>query len=132
MTLHLRLLCFLLLLTVSTQGTGAADETSTGTITRKGLLGRWRGGDTNDLNCILLFEKERARIMTFRGDKHLSTVYSWYHVHPREGRVTLGINGQATLSGNGDLVLKLTREFPHIVVLREATLRRMPEPVDKN
>jgi len=70
--------------------------------------------------------------MTFRGDKHLSNVYSWYHVHPREGKVTLGINGQATLAGNGDLVLKLTREFPHIVVLREATLRRTPEPVDKN
>jgi hypothetical protein len=127
MTLELRLLYFLLLLTVSTQLARAADDNSPATITRKSLLGRWRGGDTNGLNCILLFEKERARIMTFRGDKHLSTVYAWYHVHPREGKVTLGINGEAILSANGDLKLKLTREFPHIVVLREATLRRMPD-----
>jgi hypothetical protein len=132
MKLHLTLQCVLLLLTVSSHMAGAADDNSTATITRKGLLGRWRGGDTNGLNCILLFEKERARIMTFRGDKHLSNVYSWYHVHPREGKVTLGINGEAILSGNGDLKLKLTREFPHIVVLREATLRRMPETVDKD
>src|SRR5688572_6404045 len=125
MARHLKFLCFLLLLVVHVAG--AAGDSSPATITRKSLLGRWRGGDTNDLNCILLFEKERARIMTFRGDKHLSTVHAWYHVHPREGKVTLGINGEAILSANGDLKLKLTREFPHIVVLREATLRRMPE-----
>jgi hypothetical protein len=127
MKLLLTLQCFLLLLTAPGQMARAADHSSPATITRKSLLGRWRGGDTNDLNCILLFEKERARIMTFRGDKHLSTVYAWYHVNPREGKVTLGINGEAILSANGDLKLKLTREFPHIVVLREATLRRMPE-----
>ena len=132
MKLHLTLQCVLLLLTVSGHMASAADDNSTATISRKSLLGRWRGGDTNDLNCILLFEKERAHIMTFRGDKHLSTVHAWYNLYPRDGKVTLGINGAATLSGNGDLELKLTREFPHIVVLREATLRRMPEPVDKD
>ena len=130
MTRHLKFLCFLLLLVVYVAG--AADDNSTATITRKSLLGRWRGGDTNGLNCILLFEKERAHIMTFRGDKHLSTVHAWYNLYPRDGKVTLGINGAATLSANGDLELKLTREFPHIVVLREATLRRMPEPVNKD
>ena len=132
MKLLLTLQCFLLLLTAPSQMARAADDNSPATITRKSLLGRWRGGDTNGLNCILLFEKERARIMTFRGDKHLSNVHAWYHVHPREGKVTLGINGEAILSANGDLELKLTREFPHIVVLREATLRRMPEPANKD
>ena len=132
MKLRLSCQCFLLLLISSAQMASAADGNSTGTLTKKSLLGRWRGGDTNGLNCILLFEKERARIMTFRGDKHLSNVNSWYRVYPRERKVTLGINGEATFSANGDLELKLTREFPHIVVLREATLRRMPERVKKD
>ena len=132
MRLYLAFQCFLLLLTASAQMASVADGNSTGTLSRKSLLGRWRGGDTNDLNCILLFEKERARIMTFRGDKHLSNVYSWYHVHPRERKVTLGISGEAILSENGDLELKLSREFPHIVVLRQATLRRMPDPLNQD
>ena len=97
-------------------------------ITQDQFLGRWRGGDTNDLNCILVFEGDKARIHTFRADKHLSTVNAWYRVRPGEGKVTLGINGEATALPDGKLQLKLTRQFDHIVVLREATLQRMPEP----
>jgi hypothetical protein len=95
-------------------------------ITRESLLGRWRGGDLSDLNCILWFEKERVRILTFREDKHLSTVFSTYHVPRRGQKITLGINGSATVLPDGDIQLNLTREFTHITVLREATLRRMP------
>jgi len=95
-------------------------------ITRESLLGRWRGGDLGELNCILWFEKERARILTFRGDKHLSTVYSPYHVSRRGEKIALGINGSAMVLPDGAIQLNLTREFPHITVLREATLRRMP------
>lgn len=105
---------------------GGAEEEEAPTVNREALLGRWRGGDLTDLNCILWFEKERARILTFRGDKHLSTVHSWYRVPRRGGKVTLGINGSATVLPDGDIRLNLTREFPHITVLREATLRRMP------
>ena len=127
MTLRLKLQCFLLLLTASTHMAAAVDENLPTTISVKSLLGRWRSGDTNALNCIVEFSKERAVISTFRGDKHLSNVNSWYRVHPREGKVTLGINGEASLSRDGELKLKLTRDFPHIAVLREATLRRMPD-----
>jgi len=102
-----------------------ADEPAV--VTRESLLGRWRGGDLSDLNCILMFQKERVHILTFRGDKHLSTVYSWYHVPRRGQTITLGINGEATVLPSGEINLTLTREFPHLTVLRKATLRRMPE-----
>jgi hypothetical protein len=118
--------CFLLMAGMTPMASAGADEPTV--VTRESLLGRWRGGDLNDLNCILRFEKERARIMTFRGDKHLSTVYSWYDLPRRGATVTLGINGEATVLPNGEIRLSLTREFPpSLTVLREATLRRMPE-----
>src|SRR3954462_11074576 len=94
-------------------------EVSLTPITQDKLLGRWRGGDTNELNCILVFEGKQAKIHTFRADKHLSTVNAWYRVEPREGRGTLGIVGEAIALPDGKLQLKLTRQFDHIVVLRE-------------
>src|SRR5688572_516061 len=57
------LLCLLLMLGgIATRGA----EGDTAPITRESLLGRWRGGDLTNLNCILVFEKERAHILTFR------------------------------------------------------------------
>ncbi len=97
-------------------------------INRDKLLGWWRGGDTNGLNCILVFERDKAKIHTFRVDKHLSTVNAWYRIRRGEDKVTLGINGEATALPDGKLQLKLTRQLDHIVVLREATLQRMPTP----
>jgi hypothetical protein len=122
---HHLLLCLIVLLWGVLPSATAGDDTVP--VTREALLGRWRGGDLTDLNCILVFENERAHILTFREDKHLSTVHSWYRIPRRGQTITLGINGEATVLPSGEIKLKLTREFPHITVLREATLRRMSE-----
>lgn len=118
---------FLFLVTLALVASASAEVTLT-PVTKDKLLGRWRGGDTNDLNCILVLENDTAKLHTFRADKHLSTVKAWYRVQPREGKVTLGINGEAITLPDGKLQLKLTRQFDHLIVLREATLQRMPEP----
>jgi hypothetical protein len=97
-------------------------------LTQDKLLGRWRGGDTNDLNCMLVFERGKAKIYTFRREKQLSTLYAYYSMQPGDGKVELGVEGEAAALPDGKLQLKITRQFDHIVVLREATLQRMPDP----
>lgn len=119
-----RWLAILIFVLVGTGSAAGADPSLMPLKTNK-LLGWWRGGDTNDLNCILTFDEKLAKIHTFRRDKHLSTVNAWYRIEPTD-RVTLGINGQAMALPDGRLQLKLTRQFDHIVVLREAVLQRMP------
>src|SRR5262249_35956874 len=57
-------------------------EVPTVPISKDKVLGWWHGGDTNDLNCILVFEPDQAKVLTFRGKQHVSTLTDRYTVHP--------------------------------------------------
>lgn len=95
------------------------------TISPQALIGRWGGGDTNDLHCQVVFGATQAKIFTFRAGKHLSTVNSWWRIENRGRKVVLGINGEALVCANHELQLKLTRQFDHLVVLSNATLKKI-------
>ena len=91
------------------------------------LVGRWRGGDTNGLNCLAVFDGQKARFHTFRGTQHVSTVESRYRISENGTNVTLGVSGEARVTAADTIQLALRPQNKMITVLGDVTVHRIAE-----
>lgn len=89
------------------------------------LVGRWRGGDTNGLNCLAVFDGKKVRFHTFQGTQHVSTVETWYRIAETGTNITLGVSGEARVIASDTIQLALRPQNKMITALQDVTVHRI-------
>jgi hypothetical protein len=102
---------------------GAETRTGPGTLTSAALRGKWQGS-TNGMGCMLVITTNKATVYTFRGDKHVSTVFSPFTLDRERGVVTLGINGEARQISEDKLFLRFRAYNTNIITIKDVILEK--------
>jgi len=89
----------------------------------RSLQGKW-WGHTNEMACMVVFNTNKASIYTFHGDKHLSTVFTHFHVDQQNGIVELGINGEAQQIPENKLFLKFRAYNTNLITIKDVVLEK--------
>jgi len=91
---------------------------------RASFVGVWESSDQRELWCRVELGKDKGRMFTFQGEKHLSTLFFWWNMDSANEKLTFGVNGAAKILGKDQLQLMLSPVNTNIVTVRDGFLKR--------